>query len=154
MSIGNDFLVSCFFPIFNCKGIDQNAELISNVEKYLQFLVVVTRPTINGNGWTCGAPLLFRSLNSKHNLVFLLSSFLKAKVLQTDRMIPLFVFFGAIFLFVLLFLFYLLQNIWKVFYNNICLRVDQCVLHSLLLFQYHTYLLQNLICIYLLFFKF
>ena len=71
---------SSFSFIFYLKGMDQNAEFMSSFEKYLQFLVFITRSSINGKGCDWGTITLFRSLKSIHSLDFLFSSFLLASV--------------------------------------------------------------------------
>lgn len=60
--------------------MDQNAELISRVEKNLQFFVFISKSYISGKGCDCGTTILFKSRKSMHNLDFLFSSFLYASV--------------------------------------------------------------------------
>lgn len=62
------------------KGIAQNAEFMSSVEKYSQFLVFVIKSSISGKGCDCGITILFRSLKLMHNLVFQSSFFSYANV--------------------------------------------------------------------------
>lgn len=60
--------------------MDENAEFISKVEKYLQILVFTIRSSMSGNGYAWGTTTLLSSLKSIHNLDFFPSSLLIANV--------------------------------------------------------------------------
>ena len=61
-------------------GIDQNAELMSNVEKKWQFPALTMISSILGNGCDSGTTISFISQKSIHSLSLRFDSFLKASV--------------------------------------------------------------------------